>query len=37
MKKFVFLFVLMMPLAALAQLVTGLEGASGSAIGPGGA
>ena len=37
MKKFVFLFVLMMPPAALAQLVTGLEGASGSAIGPGGA
>jgi len=36
MKKIVFLFVLMMPLAAPAQFVTGLEGASGSTVGPSG-
>jgi hypothetical protein len=34
MKKLIVLFVSLLPLAAPAQLVTGLEGASGSAVGP---
>lgn len=37
MKKLIFLFVLMVPITAPAQIVEDLAGASGSAIGPGGA
>lgn len=37
MKKLVFVFLWIAPFAAQAQLVEGLEGASGSTVGPGGA